>query len=260
MKIAVAGGTGLVGRPTVEAVRRSGHDPVVLARSAGVDLTTGAGLATAMDGVDAVIDVTSIPAVDTSQVRAFFAAVTGHLLEAENDAGVRHHVVLSIVGIDRVPDKGHYAGKREQERLALSGPVPASVVRATQFFDFAAQMVGWVRREQSAELPPLLIQPVAVTDVADVLVEVAVGEPVNGICELAGPETQDLVDMARRTLAARGESLRLIPTWRGRYGVEAAGEVLLPGPDTRIAPTTFDDWLTIQTGSAREIASTPHPG
>jgi uncharacterized protein YbjT (DUF2867 family) len=249
VKIAVAGGTGLVGRRTVEAVRRFGHDPLVLARSAGVDLTTAVGLAAALAGVDAVIDVTNTPSVDTDQVRAFFATVTGHLLAAEHHAGVPHHVVLSIVGLDRVPDQGQYAGKREQERLALSGPVPVSVVRATQFFDFAAQVVGWTRRGQSAALAPLLLQPVAVTDVADVLVEVAVGEPVNGICELAGPETQDLVDMARRTLAARGEFLRLIPTWRGRYGVEMAGEVLLPGPDARIAPTTFDDWLTTQTRS-----------
>jgi uncharacterized protein YbjT (DUF2867 family) len=249
VRIAVAGGTGLVGRRTVEAVRRFGHDPVVLARSAGVDLTTGAGLPAALDGVDATIDATNTPSFDTDQARAFFVAVTEHLLAAEHDAGVRHHVVLSIVGLDRLPDDGHYAGKREQERVALSGPVPASVVRATQFFDFAAQMAGWMRRGQSAALPPLLVQPVAVSDVADVLVEVAVREPVNGICELAGPETQDLVDMARRTLAARGESLRLIPTWRGRYGMEVAGEVLLPGPAARIAPTTFDDWLTTQTRS-----------
>jgi uncharacterized protein YbjT (DUF2867 family) len=249
VKIAVAGGTGLVGRQTVEAVRRVGHDPLVLARSAGVDLTTGAGLAAVLDGVDAVIDVTNTPGVSTDQMRAFFAAVTGHLLAAEHHGGVRHHVVLSIVGLDRLPDQGQYAGKREQERLALSGPVPVSVVRATQFFDFAAQVVNWTRRGQSAALAPLLLQPVAVTDVAEVLVEVAVGEPVNGICELAGPETQDLVDMARRTLAARGESLRLIPTWRGRYGVEMAGEVLLPRPDARLAPTTFDHWLTTQTRS-----------
>jgi uncharacterized protein YbjT (DUF2867 family) len=249
VKIAVAGGTGLVGRPIVEAARRYGHDPVVLARSAGVDLTTAAGLAAALDGVDAVVDVTSIPGFDTDQVRAFFATVTGHLLAAEQEAGVGHHVVLSIVGLNRLPDDGHYAGKREQERLALSGPVPASVVRATQFFEFAAQMVEWTRRGESAALPPLLVQPVAVSDVAEILVEVAMGEPVNGIGELAGPEPQDLVDMARRTLAARGESLRLVPTWRGRYGVKVAGEVLLPGPDARIAPTTFDDWLTTQTPS-----------
>jgi uncharacterized protein YbjT (DUF2867 family) len=227
-------------------VRRVGHDPVVLARSVGVDLTSGAGLAAALDGVDAVIDVTNTPGGRTEQVRAFFATATGHLLAAGHEMGVRHHVVLSIVGLDRIPDRGHYAGKREQERLALSGRVPASVVRATQFFDFAAQMVGWGRQGRSAVLPPLLVQPVAVTDVAEVLVEVAVGEPGTGIRELAGPETQDLVDMARRTLTARGESLRLIPTWRGRYGVEMAGEVLLPGPDARIAPTTFEDWLTTQ--------------
>jgi uncharacterized protein YbjT (DUF2867 family) len=257
VRIAVAGGTGLVGRRTVEAVRRLGHDAVVFARSAGVDLTTGGGLAAAMVDIDAVIDVTNTPSFDTDQVRAFFATVTGHLLAAEHDAGVGHHVVLSIVGLGRLPDDGQYGGKREQERLALSGPVPASVVRTTQFFDFAAQVVGWMRRGQAASLPPLLVQPVAVTDVADVLVEVAVGEPVNGICELAGPETQDLVDMARRTLAARGEGLRLIPTWRGQWGVEVAGEVLLPGPDARIAPTTFDDWLTTQTGPASDIANTP---
>jgi uncharacterized protein YbjT (DUF2867 family) len=251
VRIAVAGGTGLVGRPTVAAVRRAGHDPVVLARSAGADLTTGAGLAAALDGVDAVVDVTNTPGVETGRLRAFFAAVTGHLLAAEREAGVGHHVVLSIVGLDRLPDEGHYAGKREQERLALSGPVPVSVVRATMFFDFAAQMVGWTRRGESAALPPLLIQPVAVADVAEVLVEVAAGEPVDGVCELAGPETQDLVDMARRTLAARGESLRLVPTWRGRYGVEMAGEVLLPGPDARIGPTTFDDWLATQAPSGR---------
>jgi uncharacterized protein YbjT (DUF2867 family) len=250
LRIAVAGGTGLVGTATVEAARRLGHDPVVLARSAGVDLTTGVGLADAMDGVDAVIDVTSTPGFDTGQMQTFFATVTGRLLAAGRDAGVRHHVVLSIVGLDRLPDDGHYAGKREQERLALSGPVPASVVRATQFFEFAAQMVAWTRRGESAILPPLLVQPVAVTDVAEVLIEVAVGRPLNGILELAGRETQDLVDMARRTLQARGEAVRLIPTWRVRYGVKVAGEVLLPGPDARIAPTTFDDWLLTQTPSS----------
>jgi uncharacterized protein YbjT (DUF2867 family) len=243
MRIAVAGGTGLAGRETVAALRRSGHEAVVLARSAGVDLTTGEGLAAALAGVDAVIDALNTRTTDPERTRAFFAATTTHLLAAERQAGVRHHVVLSIVGLDRIEGSGHYAGKREQERLALSGAVPATVVRATQFFEFAAMVVGWTRRGQEARLPPLLLQPVAVADVAEVLVEVAVGKPRNGILDLAGPETQDLVDMARRTLAARGESLRLVPTWRGLYGVEMAGEVLLPGPDARIAPTTFEEWL-----------------
>ena len=240
MRIAVAGGTGLVGRQTVKTLRRSGHDAVVIARSVGVDLTTGAGLADALVGVDAVIDVTNTPTVDPDEAREFFATTTTQLLAAEHNAGVRHHVVLSIVAVDRVEGNGHYAGKRAQEGAALAGSVPATIVRATQFFDFAAMVVGWTQRGQVATVPPLLVQPVAAADVGDVLVEVAVGEPQNGVRELAGPEPQDLVDMARRTLAARETSLRLIPSWRGPFGVEMAGEVLLPGPDAQIAPITFE--------------------
>lgn len=246
MRIAVAGGTGLTGRQTVEAIRRSGHDAVVLARSVGVDLVTGDGLADALVGVDAVIDVTNTRILDREEARAFFATTTRQLLAAEQRAGVRHHVVLSIVGVDRVEGNAHYAGKREQERVALAGAIPATIVRATQFFDFAAMVVGWTRQGQAATVPPLLVQPVAVADVADVLVQVAVGESRHGVRELAGPEPHDLVDMARRTLTARGESLRLIPSWRGPLGVEMAGEVLLPGPGAQIAPTTFETWLAAQ--------------
>ena len=246
MRIAVAGGTGLVGRQTVKALRRSGHDAVVIARSVGVDLTTGDGLAAALMGVDAVVDVINTPTVDPGEAREFFATTTRQLLAAEHKASVKHHVVLSIVGVDQVEGNGHYAGKRAQERAALDGPVPATIVRATQFFDFAAMVVGWTQRGQVATVPPLLVQPVAVADVADVLVEVAAGEPQQGIRELAGPELQDLVDMARRTLAAQRTSLRLIPSWRGRFGVELAGEVLLPGPGAQIAPTTFETWLAAQ--------------
>lgn len=246
VRIAVAGGTGLTGRHTVAALRQAGHDAVVLARSVGVDLATGDGLAAALVGADAVIDASNTPTTSAAQARAFFAAATGRLLAAEHRAGIRHHVVLSIVGVDRVQGPAHYAGKRAQEQAALAGPVPVTIVRATQFFDFAAMMVGWTRRGQLATLPPLLIQPVAVADVAEFLVQVAVGAPRHGVVELAGPEPQDLVDMARRTLATRGESLRLVPTWRGRFGVEAAGEVLLPGPDAQIAPTAFETWLAAQ--------------
>jgi uncharacterized protein YbjT (DUF2867 family) len=246
VRIAVAGGTGLAGRHTVAALRQAGHDAVVLARSVGVDLATGDGLAAALVGVDAVIDVINTPTVGPEQARAFFATTTRHLLAAEHHAGVRHHVVLSIVGIDRIRGNAHYAGKRAQEQAVLAGPVPVTVVRTTQFFDYAAMMVGWTRRGQVATVPPLLIQPVAVADVAEFLVQVAVGAPRLGVLELAGPELQDLVDMARRTLAARGESLQLVPTWRGLIGVEAAGEVLLPGPDAQIASTTFEAWLDAQ--------------
>lgn len=243
MRVAVAGGTGLAGRHTVKALRNAGHDAVVLARSLGVDLTTGEGLADTLVGVDAVIDASNTPTSSPEQARAWFATTTGRLLAAERQAGVGHHVVLSIVGVDRVQDNAHYAGKRAQERAALAGPVPATILRATQFFDYAAMVVGWTRQGRVARVPPLLLQPVAVADVADVLVQVAVGAPQQGVVELAGPEPQDLVDMVRRLLAARGESLRLLPGWGGRFGVELAGEVLLPGPDAQIAPTTFEAWL-----------------
>jgi uncharacterized protein YbjT (DUF2867 family)/catechol 2,3-dioxygenase-like lactoylglutathione lyase family enzyme len=246
VRIAVAGGTGLVGRQTVKALRRSGHDAVVIARSVGVDLTTGDGLPEALVGVDAVVDVINTPTVDPEEAREFFATTTRQLLAAEHKASVKHHLVLSIVGVDQVEGNGHYAGKRAQERAALDGPVPATIARATQFFDFAAMVVGRTQRGQVATVPPLLVQPVAVADVAEVLVEVAAGEPQQGIRELAGPELQDLVDMARRTLAAQRTSLRLIPSWRGPFGVEMAGEVLLPGPDAQIAPTTFETWLAAQ--------------
>ena len=246
MRVSVVGGTGLVGRQTVEALRRSGHDAVVVARSVGVDVTTGAGLADALVGVEAVIDVTNTTATDPKGTRGFFGTVSRRLMAAEQDAGVRHHVVLSIVGVDRVPGNAHYVGKCEQERVALAGPVPATVVRAAQFFEFPAMVAGWTRQGDVVTLPPLLVQPIAVSDVADVLVEVATGEPHRGTFELAGPQTEDLVDMARRTFAARGESLRLVPSWRGPFSVAMAGEVLLPGPEARIAPTTFETWLAAQ--------------
>jgi uncharacterized protein YbjT (DUF2867 family) len=153
--VAVAGGTGLAGRHTVEALRDAGHDPVVLARSAGVDLTTGRGLADALVGVDAVIDASNTPTVSPDQARAFFTATTSQLLAAEHQAGVRHHVVLSIVGVDRIEGNAHYAGKRAQEQAALAGPVPATILRATQFFDYASMVLGWTRQGQVARVPPL---------------------------------------------------------------------------------------------------------
>jgi uncharacterized protein YbjT (DUF2867 family) len=249
-RAAVAGGTGLVGRHVVRALRDAGCEVVVVARSEGVDLTTGEGLQQALDGVQVVVDVTNTPETDPAKARAFFETTTGRLLEAEQQAGVEHHVVLSIVGVDRVEGNGHYVGKRRQEELVEAGAVPATVVRATQFHEFPEMVVSWTRDADVAAVPPLLMQPVAVTDVADVLVEIATRPPQSRRVELAGPETQDLVDMARRTLAARGEALRLIPTWDGLFGTAMAGNVLLPGPDARIARTTFDAWLASRPASA----------
>jgi uncharacterized protein YbjT (DUF2867 family) len=244
VRVAVVGGTGTVGRPLVEALRRAGHGTVVLSRSEGIDVLNGSGLESALSGVDAVVDVTSTPAHSAHDAERFFATATDRLMTAERRAGVPHHVVLSVVGVDRVAGPPLWAGKRAQEERALNGPVPATVLRTTQFHDLATAVVAETRSGERALVPPLLVQPVAVTDVALVLAETAVGPPQRRARELAGPATEDLVDMARRAFAARSEHLELVPSWRGvPYGVEMAGEVLLPGPDARIAPTTFDDWL-----------------
>jgi uncharacterized protein YbjT (DUF2867 family) len=244
MRVAVIGGTGVAGRHTVAALRRAGHEAVAVARSRGVDVTTGDGLAEALAGVHVVVDVSAMQAGDAEATRNLFGTATRNLLAAEQRARVRHHVLLSIVGLDLIEGNAHYAGKRQQEALLASSPIPATIQRATQFYEFAGTVVEWMRRGDVATLPPLLVQPVAAADVGDVLAEVAAGPPQGRATDLAGPEPQDLVDMARRTLAARGESIRLIPSWRtGLFGVEAAGEMLLPGPQARLAPTRFDTWL-----------------
>jgi uncharacterized protein YbjT (DUF2867 family) len=244
MRIAVVGGTGVAGRQTIEALRRGGHTTVIIARSAGVDLITGDGLDKALAGVDAVIDVSNLLGSDAASTRNLFETATNNLLAAEQRANVRHHVLLSIVGVDRINGNAHFAGKRAQEQLLETSPIPATIMRATQFHELAGSVVDWVRKNDVAVIPPLLVQPVAAADVGEVLAEIAVQPPQGRAVDLGGPEPQDFIDMARRTLSARGESIRLIPSWRGGFfGLDAAGEVLLPGPDARIAPTTFEAWL-----------------
>jgi uncharacterized protein YbjT (DUF2867 family) len=243
MRVAVIGATGRIGRLTVGALERRGHETVGISRTQGVDVYTGEGLVMALTGVDAVVDACSCAATDHDEAVAFFSRSTRNLLEAERQTGVQHHVLLSIVGLTRVTGNAHYAGKRAQEELVERGPVPWSTVPATHFHDFAEMVTTWTERDGSATIAPLLVQPVAPADVAEVLAEVAIGPPQGRCPDLAGPEPQDLVDLARRTRAARGTSIRLVPTWSGVFGLDMAGDVLLPGPDARIAPTTFDDWL-----------------
>ena len=244
IRVAVAGGTGRTGRRVVSALHRAGHQTVVMSRSSGVDLVAGQGIDQALADVDAVIDVTNTLVADDDAAREFFANATGNLLEAEERVGVAHHVLLSILGVDRVHGNAHYVGKRHQEHLVRTGPVPYTIVRAAQFHEFAAMVVSWTRQGQTAVIPPLLVQPVAVSDVADVVVTSVAAPARFGAIDLAGPGPQDLVDMARRTLTRRGESLTLIPSWQGGpFGIEMAGDVLLPGPDALLAATTFDAWL-----------------
>ncbi|KUH84951.1 MULTISPECIES: NAD(P)H-binding protein [unclassified Mycobacterium] len=243
MRIAVAGATGNIGARTAALLERDGHEVVRISRSLGVDLMTGAGLDEALTGVDAVIDAISAPPTDREKTTEYFGATTRNLLAAEHRAGVRHHVLLSIVGIHGIEGNAHYAGKREQERLVAEGPVPWTVVPATQFHDFAAMVAGWTEHDGVATIAPLLVQPIAPDDIAEVLAEVATGQPQGRYVDVAGPEPQDLVDMARRTLEARGRRVKLIPTWDGVFGLSMAGNVLLPSENARIAATTFDDWL-----------------
>jgi uncharacterized protein YbjT (DUF2867 family) len=252
MRIAVVGGTGLAGRQTVDAILRKGHETIVIARSHGVDVLTGEGLDAALAGVDAVIDVMNTRPADVEATRENFDTATRHLLAAEQRAHVQHHVLLSIVGIDRVQDNAHYAGKRAQEARVSTGAVPWTIQRVTQFHEFAGMLVGWVKRGDVAELPPLQLQPVAVSDVAEVLVELATGKPRGRAIDLAGPEKLGLLDLARRTLAARGESTRVLANEGSNLlGAEASGDALLPGPGARLGPTTFDAWLDRQGPGSR---------
>lgn len=250
MRIAVAGATGNIGARVVAALRGAGHEVVAISRSSGVDLSTGDGLDAALEGVQAVVDAISAPPADRERTVDYLGIATRNLLAAEHRANVSHHVLLSIVGIHGIDGNPHYAGKREQEKQIGAGPVPWTIVPATQFHDFAEMVVGWTERSgpegASAEIAPLLVQPIDPDDIAAVLAEVVTGDPRGRYADVAGPQTQDLVDMARRTLAARGREVTLVPTWSSIFGVEMAGNALLPGDDARIAPTTFDQWLSRQ--------------
>lgn len=250
MRIAIAGATGKIGSLTATALERAGHDVVRISRSQGVDALTGDGLDDALANVDALVDALNAPPADETATVEFFGTTTRTLLSAAERAGVRHYVLLSIVGIHGITGNAHYAGKREQERLVEAGPVPWTIVPFTQFHDFAAMVAGWTEKDGVATIAPLLVQPIAPEDVGAVLADVATGQPQGRHVDVAGPETQDLVDMARRTHQAWGKDITLVPTWSGVFGTSMAGEVLLPGPDAHIAPTTFDEWLRTQRPAA----------
>jgi uncharacterized protein YbjT (DUF2867 family) len=235
MRIAVAGGTGVVGRHVVEVARARGHEVVVLSRSAGVDLTTGAGLAERLADVDAVVDVTSVATQRRTAAEAFFGAVTRNL----QAAGAAHLVALSIVGIDDV-DTGYYAGKRLQERLLAEGAVPWSLLRATQFHEFAEQALHFVRIGPFSLVPRMRTQPVAAREVAEALVGLAEQGPSGRVPDLAGPEVHDLVDLARRVADGRRVVPLRVP---GAGGKAMRSGGLLPQGDGPRGTLTFDAWL-----------------
>ena len=242
MRVAVAGGTGVVGRHVVRALEDAGHQAVVLTRSRGVDVTTGAGLDAALTGADAVIDVTNVATTSKKASIAFFEAATRQLLNSGKQTGIRHHVALSIVGCDRV-DFGYYFGKRRQEELVLNGPVPASVLRATQFFEFAQQFLA-PSRMPVAVVPRMRTQPIAAREVAAALVTLAAGPAVGRAPELAGPREEQMIDMVRQLTRLRGASRLVLPlTLPGQTGRAMTGGALLPtGPGPR-GRESFPDWL-----------------
>lgn len=247
MKLAVAGGTGTVGAHVVEVAREHGHDVVVLSRSAGVDLVSGSGLSDALSGVDAVIDVASTQTISAKESTAFFAAVTRNLLTAETEAGVGHHLALSIVGIDRAPH-AYYAGKVEQERIVRAGTVPWTILRATQFHEFAGQIRARMSFGPVSIIPKMVSQPIAAREVAERLIDLAEQSPAGRVADLGGPREERMAEMVRRdarAIGARGLVFEIpIP---GAYGRAMRDGTLVTSTDSDHGRQTFDQWLAVRT-------------
>jgi uncharacterized protein YbjT (DUF2867 family) len=247
MNIVVIGGSGLVGSNVVRRLIADRHHPVPASPVTGVDTLTGEGLADALAGADVVVDVSNSPVWDDGAVLDFFTTSTRNLLVAERVAGVGQHVVLSIVGCDRLPDSGYLRAKLAQEELIEAGSVPYTILRATQFFEFVAQIVDAGAEGETVRLSPGLMQPVAVDDVAATLVDLACREAVNGRVELGGPEALGIDGWARRLFAATGDVRTVVSDPQARYfGAELTGPELTPENDARIGAIDFDMWLAAQ--------------
>ncbi|WP_409329213.1 SDR family oxidoreductase [Trujillonella humicola] len=243
MRLVVAGATGAVGAHLTERARAAGHDVVPLSRSGGQDVSTGAGLPEALRGADVVVDVTSVTTTSTRTAVGFFTRATENLLAAGRDAGVGHHVVLSIVGIDG-ETSGYYAGKVAQERLLADGPLPWTLLRATQFHEFAGQIAARTAVGPLVVVPAMRTATVAAEEVAAALLGLAEGPPRGRVPDLGGPEEAELADLVRRRLAAAGRRGRVLRVpLPGRAGRRMRDGALLPGPGADRGRLTFDAWL-----------------
>jgi uncharacterized protein YbjT (DUF2867 family) len=244
MKIVVIGGSGLIGSKLVERLREAGHDPLAASPDSGVDTLTGEGLAEALEESQVVVDVSNAPDWSDAAVLEFFQTSARNILAAEVAAGVSHHVALSVVGTDRLLDSGYFRAKLAQEEAIKAATVPYTIVRATQFFEFLGRIAEANADGETVRVPPVLVQPEAADDVAAALAVVAVGAPVNGTVELAGPERFRLDELARRVLGANGDPRGVTADGHARYfGAELDDDSLTPGDDAHIAPTRFEDWL-----------------
>jgi uncharacterized protein YbjT (DUF2867 family) len=245
MRIAVAGGTGVSGREAVAAAEAAGHQVVTISRKCGVDARTGAGLAHALEGVEVIIDATNPPTTKREAATAFFTEVTGQLQSVGAAHGVSRLVTLSIVGLERVPGYGYYQAKLAQEAAALAGPLPTTIVRATQFHEFPAQILAHLALGPLAPVPIMRIQPIAARSVGEVLVEVATAGPAGGATvEIAGPGPEDLVDLARAIVHRRGMRRVVVPLpVPGPAGRAMRSGGQLPGPGVRTVGPPFGEWL-----------------
>jgi uncharacterized protein YbjT (DUF2867 family) len=244
MKIVVIGGSGLIGSRLVPKFREQGHEAVAASPKSGVNTLTGEGLAEALKGASVVVDVSNAPAWEDAAVMDFFETSTRNLLAYEASADVGHHVALSVVGSERLLESGYFRAKIAQEDLIKGSSIPYSIIRATQFFEFVKGIADFSTNGNTVRLPPALIQPMAADDVASEVGKIAVGTPVNGTVEIAGPEQFRLNELIRQGLSARNDPREVVAdSHAGYYGVKLGESTLVPGNDARLSQTRFADWL-----------------
>ncbi|HEV8328075.1 MAG TPA: SDR family oxidoreductase [Nitrospiraceae bacterium] len=245
MKIVVIGGSGLIGTKLVNRLRKQGHDVVAASPKSGVNTVTGEGLAEALAGAQVVVDVANAPSWEDKAVLKFFETSSRNLLTAEKAAGVRHHVALSVVGTDRLLESGYFRAKMAQETLIKASKIPYTIVQSTQFYEFIGAIAQFSTVEQTVHLPPALAQPIGSDDVAAAMADVAVGTPVNGTIEIAGPDRVPLDKLVGRFLTATHDPREVVTDAHARYfGIEVNDQSLTPGSNARIGPTGFEGWLS----------------
>jgi uncharacterized protein YbjT (DUF2867 family) len=244
MRIVVIGGTGLIGSKLVEALTERGHDAVPAAPSTGVNTLTGEGLPEVLGRASVVVDVSNSPTLDDAAIE-FFRTATTNLLTAEKDAGVGHHVALSVVGTDQLAKQnGYFEGKLLQERLISDGSIAYTIVHATQFFEFVNTLADSATVGDTVRMPPAFFQPMAAADVAEGLAIAAVDDPANGITEIGGPEAFRFPDLIRTALAARGDTREVVADPEALYwGIKIDERPLVPGDGAKLFETRFEDWI-----------------
>jgi uncharacterized protein YbjT (DUF2867 family) len=245
MKVVVIGGTGLIGSKVVSQLGERGYEAVAASPNSGVNTLTGEGLAEVLEGASIVIDVSNSPSFEDAAVMEFFQTSTRNLLGAEATAGVGHHVALSVVGCDRLPDSGYLRAKVAQEKLIRESSIPYSIVRATQFFEFIKRIADSATEGNTVRLPPVGFQPLAADDVARAVSKTAVGPPLNGIVEVGGPERFRFDEMIRMELNALKDPREVVADPHARYfGTELSESSLVPNDGALLGEIRFEDWLS----------------